>query len=576
MKRIITLFSILVMAVVAGCGLHAQNTPAFPGAEGFARYTTTGGRGGTVYRVTNLNDSGAGSLREGLKSSNRIIVFDVSGTIALESTLEIKNNNITIAGQTAPGDGICIKNYSVVVKASNVIIRFIRCRMGDEKKTEDDAMWGRNQSNVIIDHCTMSWSTDECSSFYGNKNFTMQWCILSESLTNSVHGKGSHGYGGIWGGEGASFHHNLLAHHKSRVPRLCGSRYTGRPDDEMVDLRNNVFYNWGPTNGGYAGEGGNYNFINNYYKPGPSTATKDNITYRIFSPNADDGENTNDPGVWGVFYVSGNYFDDSCSKLSSKSKTNIAKTNTDNWIGIHPNTNNGELPGGDIDNIKSLVEFETTPPTTHTAITAYEKVLAYVGASLKRDVIDARVISDVRNGNYTFEGSNGSSNGLIDSQTNSEGYITYHSTAKPVDSNNDGIPDDWAAKYLPQGKTYKDIDPETGYCYLELYINSLVDELMKAGYENAESSPSKDDFGLKGTPTGIEKATGLPGLSFHKESNKIVISGLEGKSVIEIYDLMGRFQSSQTSNSTLQEFTLLQPAIIRVTDSKQTKSFKVL
>ena len=576
MKRIITLFSILVMAVVAGCGLYAQNTPAFPGAEGFARYTTTGGRGGTVYRVTNLNDSGAGSLREGLKSSNRIIVFDVSGTIALESTLEIKNNNITIAGQTAPGDGICIKNYSVVVKASNVIIRFIRCRMGDEKKTEDDAMWGRNQSNVIIDHCTMSWSTDECSSFYGNKNFTMQWCILSESLTNSVHGKGSHGYGGIWGGEGATFHHNLLAHHKSRTPRLCGSRYTGRPDDEIVDLRNNVFYNWGPTNGGYAGEGGNYNFINNYYKPGASTATKDNITYRIFSPNADDGTQTNAPGVWGVFYVSGNYFDDSCSKLSSKSKTNIAKTNADNWVGIHPNTNNGALPEGNIENIKSPVEFETASTTTHTAITAYEKVLAYVGASLKRDVIDARVISDVRNGNYTFEGSNGSSNGLIDSQTNSEGYITYHSTAKPADSNNDGIPDDWAAKYLPQGKTYKDIDPETGYCYLELYINSLVDELMKAGYENAESSPSKDDFGLKGTPTGIEKTTGLPGLSLHKEGNKIVISGLEGKSIIEIYDLMGRFQSSQTSNSTLQEFTLLQPAIIRVTDSRQTKSFKVL
>ena len=576
MKRIITLFSILIIVAALISDLHAQTTPAFPGAEGFARYTTTGGRGGSVYHVTNLNDSGSGSLREGLKSGNRIIVFDVSGTIALKSTLEIKNGNITIAGQTAPGDGICIKNYSVVIKASNVIIRFIRCRMGDEEQTEDDAMWGRNQSNVIIDHCTMSWSTDECSSFYGNKNFTMQWCILSESLTNSVHGKGSHGYGGIWGGEGATFHHNLLAHHKSRTPRLCGSRYTGRPDDEMVDLRNNVFYNWGPTNGGYAGEGGNYNFINNYYKPVPSTATKEGITYRIFSPNADDGKYVNEAGVWGKFYVSGNYFDDTCSKLSSKSKTNIAKTNADNWVGIHPDTGNAPLPGGSIENIKSVTEFEAAPTTTHTAIETYEKVLTYVGASLKRDVIDTRIMSDVRSGGYTFEGSNKSTNGLIDSQTNCEGYITYNSESKPTDSNNDGIPDEWDNKYLPQGKTYKDIDEETVYCYLELYINSLVDELMKAGYENAEFSPSKDDFGLKGSPTGIGETSTSSNLSLHKEGNKIVILGLEGKSVIEVYDLMGRLLSSQTNYNPKQEITLLQPVIIRVTDTQQTKSFKVL
>lgn len=571
MKRIITLFSILVMAVVAGCGLHAQNTPAFPGAEGFARYTTTGGRGGTVYRVTNLNDSGAGSLREGLKSSNRIIVFDVSGTIELQSTLKVNKNNITIAGQTAPGEGITLKKYPLQISADNVIVRFIRCRLGNEATLEylanlpedaskedkekapaDDAMWGKERSNIIIDHCSMSWSVDECSSFYDNTNFTMQWCLLGESLANAGHPKGSHGYAGIWGGKGASFHHNLLANHNSRNPRFCGSRYSNQPEKELIDMRNNVISNWGSTNSGYAAEGGSYNFVNNYYKNGP--ATKNSIKYRIFQPAADDGSNKQLKGVYGTFYVNGNYM--------------IGKGENWDWNGIDiDNRNNSNMTK---EGVKSTNEFKVEPVSTHTAQIAYQKVCQYAGASYARDAVDTRIVKGVETGEYLY------GQGIINTQNDVGGWPELTTGTKPVDSNNDGIPDDWAAKYLPQGKTYKDIDPETGYCYLELYINSLVDELMKAGYENAESSPSKDDFGLKGTPTGIEKTTGLPGLSLHKEGNKIVISGLEGKSIIEIYDLMGRFQSSQTSNSTLQEFTLLQPAIIRVTDSRQTKSFKVL
>ena len=490
---------ILLLAVFATLFSLQAQTPAFPGAEGFARYTTTGGRGGEVYHVTNLNDSGPGSLRHAVGKGNRTIVFDVSGTISLESPLHINKDNITIAGQTAPGDGICIKDNAVKVNADNIIIRFIRFRLGDERKSEDDALWGKDQNNVIIDHCTMSWSTDECASFYGNKNFTMQWCLISESLTNSVHDKGLHGYGAIWGGEGASFHHNLMASHYSRTPRMCGSRYTGRPDDELVDMRNNVFYNWGPANGSYAAEGGNYNIVANYYKPGPSTATKNALNYRIFEPSADDGKNNNVKGTWGRFYVSNNFIDDSYKKMPAKLKPFIAATNLDNWMGIIPDTKQGPLPGGTKDGLKSNKPFEVVEPTTHTAAAAYEKVLAHVGASYKRDIIDERIVNEVRTGTTSKVGSRGSKNGLIDTQTDAEGFIEYKSEAKPIDSNNDGIADEWAALYLPADKTYRDIDAETGYSYLELYINSLVDHIMKAGVQDAEYSPSLNDFGLRGT-----------------------------------------------------------------------------
>ena len=505
MKKNYTLLFIMLLCAVFA---QAQTTPAFPGAEGFARYTVTGGRGGIVYHVTNLNDSGEGSLRAGIDMKvPRTIVFDVSGIIELKSRLVIKNGDLTIAGQTAPGDGICIKNYTLHIAgykeedkkdqcATNIIIRFIRCRMGDEQKAEDDAMWGRYTSDIIIDHCSMSWSTDECASFYSNKNFTMQWCILSESLTKSVHVKGNHGYGAIWGGEGASFHHNLLAHHSSRTPRLDGSRSIGRWEEELTDLRNNVFYNWGPTNGGYAGEGGRYNFVNNYYKPGPATPKNSPVRYRIaaigvrikkYCMNADGTPNAWKPmeHVWGKFYVDGNIIEGN------------EEVTQDNWTkGIYGQINNASCDNTFTKKVKK--EMRLSEPldagiiTTHSAKQAYELVLDQAGCSRQRDAIDIRVIEETRNGTATYIGSvtKGAESvpGLIDLPadvkpegatspwpTLSDGGITADELR---DTDGDGIPDVWEAAHGLNPKDVSDGIATTlskeGYTNLEVYLNGLV------------------------------------------------------------------------------------------------------
>jgi pectate lyase len=442
--------------------LEPVDSGAFPGAEGFGKYAT-GGRGGRVLYVTTLADNGVGSLRWAVgQSGARTVLFKVSGVIELSSQLSVKNANITIAGQTSPGDGICIKNYPVVVDADNVIIRYLRFRMGDKKGAESDALGGRNHKNIIIDHCSMSWSTDECASFYDNENFTMQWCIISESLRVSVHGKGAHGYGGIWGGKRASFHHNLLAHHDSRNPRFCGSRFSNQPNQELVDFRNNVIYNWG-SNSGYAGEGGSYNMVSNYYKPGTGTSN----AARIFQPNADDGKNSQPAGVWGKFYVVDNH-------MRRQDGSPNESVNSDNWVGVTPNPSSKSK-----DDLKSDVEFEKGEIVTHSAEDAYALVLQRAGASFRRDDADARVVNEVQNGlaPVRASGNGGTRAGLIDTQDDVGGWNTYASTPAPVDADGDGMPDEWEDAHglnkndAADGAKYS-LSPS--YTNVEVYVNELV------------------------------------------------------------------------------------------------------
>ena len=460
-----TCFLLVSLFIIFFSSLWAQQI-AFPGAEGYGKYAK-GGRGGVVYEVTNLNDSGEGSLRAAIEASGpRTVVFRISGNIELESSLRIKNPYITIAGQTAPGDGICIKNHQLSIDANQVIIRHIRVRPGDVAGKAYDAVGGRYIKSVILDHVSASWSVDECMSVYRCDSLTIQWCIISESMFMSKHEKGHHGFGGIWGGNFATFHHNLLAHHSSRNPRWgSGVGYN--------DYRNNVIYNWG-YNSCYGGERiedsypDRFNFftvnmVANYYKPGPATEPG-KVSYRIANPAFRE-----DKDIHGSWYIAGNVMEGN------------SKVTSDNWDG-GVQASNDKLA---MNKLKLEKPWSAMPIKQQSATEAFDLVLENAGAvSPKRDAIDARIIAETKGGFATYEGTAYKKKkkvadttvicGIIDSQNDVGGWPELKSLPAPNDSDHDGMPDNWEIKngLNPNNAGDRNTIDSDGYTMLEKYLNS--------------------------------------------------------------------------------------------------------
>lgn len=422
--------SILCLANSAFAQDAAPAVPTFPGAEGYGS-VTRGGRGGKVIAVTNLNESGPGSLRAALEAEGpRIVVFRVAGTI--DGDFEIKNGHITIAGQTAPGDGIAIKGR-LGIKADDVVVRYIRVR-GEAK---DDAVGSRGHKNIMIDHLSASWSSDEILSIYQCQNYTIQWSMVTEACSEG------HKFGGIWGGNHSSHHHNLLAHNASRNPRWASGC-------QNVDYRNNVVYNWGKnsTYGAEANEprGGsshfsNVNMVANYYKAGP--ATSPNITNRIADPSTRKGEA--DAGKW---WLADNYV------------VGHPEVTADNWKGFSKPDPYFRLEKA----------WPAMPINQQTAEEAYKSVLETVGCSMpRRDSVDTRIIEEVRKGTFTH-----GDKGLITVPADVGGCPKLEGGPAPADSDEDGMPDDWEKKHGFDPANGSDASPDQdkdGYPNIEEYLN---------------------------------------------------------------------------------------------------------
>ncbi len=516
-------FCLTLITCALAVAASAQ-APAFPGAEGHGRYVT-GGRGGKVIHVTTLNDSGTGSFREAVKGNDKkIVVFDVAGVIALSSNVNI-GANTTIEGQTAPDPGVTLRYYTVNPAGNNIIIRFVRFRRGQEKDVNDgaDASTARHYTGIIFDHCSLSWSIDEVASFYDNNNFTMQWCTIAESLCNAGHNKGAHGYGGIWGGKLASFHHNLIAHVNNRSPRFNGARYNW-PDytgnmlynqynwenavqAENVDFRNCVIYNCG--NGCYGGPGGGkINMVNNYFKTGPAGTTSRLTTVTVGSSGNSEGYSI----YWTMtsrYYLAGNQINSTTNAgWSYMAYDDGTYTINSKRYSPDPNHYNGESEtyvknsdGTDCICIQLDEPGPTGEVTTHTAAKAFSKVLDYAGASLVRDNVDERYMTETRNGTATYSGSVTGKKGRIDVVSDVNGYTEANfgtgARAAGFDSDNDGMPDAWETANGLNPNSAADaqlytLDPKKYYTNVELYANSLVQEIMLGG--NADGDDAVKEY----------------------------------------------------------------------------------
>ena len=436
---LVLIFVASILSVhVCASSKRANCLIAFPTAEGWGKYSC-GGRGGKVIKVTNLNDHGLGSLRYAIDYKGaRIVVFDVDGTISLETPLRITNDSITIAGQTAPGDGICLKDCPLSINASNVIIRYIRVRVGDKYPHDYDSVTGGGygQHDVIVDHVSASWSIDECFSLYKTSNLTVQWCMISQSLAKSHHTKGAHGFGGIWGGKNATWHHNLLADNTSRNPRFSSVANT-----KNVDFRNNVVWNYGFKAAYGGGEYGEINFVGNYYKPGPASIRPHLLDV------SEDGTS--------LYFISGNVIE-KCDSIT-----------TDNWKGV-----GGPNP------MSSFVghPFEYEPIKEQMPMNMYDMVLEQVGCSQNRDSYDCSIIKEVRTGKPAF-----SPNGIINSQTEVGGWPKLKIGKAKKDSDNDGMPDSFEDKYGLDKNNPNDASQiaENGYANIENYIFTIDAKLEK-------------------------------------------------------------------------------------------------